>query len=409
MKNIQPPRRGTEQEGQKEALEIIKARIRELYADEPEEQATQQRPQSELINRFWDTHKNHPNPEAAWQEFYEGLSDIEKVSLWDEYHSVNSRGGNFTPSKPKESSFDHKREYQEFAIPGTRKETEPEEIPDDIAEDTGHAATIEQPKKKSKRISVKEKKQQLLQSVKQEPQLNQKRSKRHWAPLFISLFVGALVLFAQYNPLIFALAKQYISPGDTLRSPVIIDPNANIDVGPDPRIIIPKINVDVPVVYGLGTRNEESIQAALEEGVVHYDGTSLPGKAGNNVIVGHSSNNFLNSGKYKFAFVLLDRLELNDTFVLHYEGVRYVYKVVNKQTIEPNDFSLIGSTPRPTVTLITCTPPGTSWRRLVVQGEQISPEPTAAQLNSSAQNSNEIPDSGIVPGNAPSLWDRLFN
>ena len=406
MKNIQPPRRNNEQQGQQAALEIIKARIRELYGEEPEEKATQPRPQSELINHFWETHKDDPNPESAWQRFYEGLADEEKVALWNEYHAINSTAKLYQPA------LDHQKSYQDFAVPEAGDDAEVETGDMEIPEDTGHAASFEPPKREKGqrgRKAKRESKRELLKTLKSQPQLNRKRSRRHWAPLFISLFVGVLVLFAQYNPLIIALAKQYISPGDTLRSPVIIDPNANIEIGPDPRIIIPKINVDVPVVYTIDTRNEEAIQAGLEDGVVHYSGTSVPGEAGNNVIVGHSSNNFLNSGKYKFAFVLLDRLELNDTFILHYEGVRYVYKVVNKQTVEPNDFSLIGGTAKPTATLITCTPPGTSWRRLIIQGEQISPEPTPEQLTGNTENSNEVPESGIVPGNAPSLWDRLTN
>jgi sortase A len=138
--------------------------------------------------------------------------------------------------------------------------------------------------------------------------------------------------------------------------------------------------------------------------VVHYANTALPGQIGNNVIVGHSSNNFFNGGKYKFAFVLLDRLQIGDTFMLNYEGTRYVYRVFNRKVVEPTDFSLIQPTDKPVATLITCDPPGTSWQRLIIQGEQISPDPnTATEVQEQAVD----PKATVVPGNAPSLWDSI--
>jgi sortase A len=229
-----------------------------------------------------------------------------------------------------------------------------------------------------------------------------------WRPLIAALVVGTLFLSVSYNEVALAQIQQYISPGRSLTTPVIVDPTADVAISNDPRILIPKINVDVPVVYDEPSFEEAAIQAALERGVVHYGNTALPGQAGNNVIVGHSSNNFFNSGKYKFAFVLLDRLEIGDTFILHYGGERYIYKVFNKEVIEPTDLRLVQPTPDPIATLITCTPPGTSWRRLVIQGEQISPNPNAATEVDITDQPESI-NNTIVPGNAPSFWDNLFD
>jgi sortase A len=189
-----------------------------------------------------------------------------------------------------------------------------------------------------------------------------------------------------------------------LTTPVIVDPTTEVAIGKDAKLIIPKINVDIPVVYDVETFDEADIQAGLERGVVHYGNTALPGQNGNNVIVGHSSNNFFNTGKYKFAFVLLSRLDEGDNIILHYKGTRYIYRVTNKQIIQPDDFSLVQPTATPVVTLITCDPPGTSWRRLVVQAEQISPDPSGAQASDT-----HIPEDiqTPVPGNAPSIWQRI--
>ena len=234
-------------------------------------------------------------------------------------------------------------------------------------------------------------------------------SKRHskLKPFIVSLAIGLIFLGLNYNEIAVAQVKQYISPGDSISTPVILDPTITENVGKENKIIIPKINLDVPVVYDIKGFDEAEIQAGLERGVVHYGNTAMPGEKGNTVIVGHSSNNYFNSGEYKFAFVLLFRLENNDTFILNYEGKRYIYKVFNKQVINPNDFSLVQPTNKPIVTLITCTPPGTSWKRLVIQAEQISPDP--AEATKSSATSAPVEEQSVVPGNAPSLWSRLID
>lgn len=253
--------------------------------------------------------------------------------------------------------------------------------------------------------SVEDVKKQLLHSVRGATTKRQSRLK----PFLFALAAGLVYLSISYNEVAIAQVKQYLSPGSQLTTPVIVDPTVNTKVGNDPRIIIPKINVDVPVVYDVKTYDEGAIQQALERGVVHYGHTALPGQNGNNVIVGHSSNNFFNTGRYKFAFVLLGRLEVGDTFILHYKGQRYIYKVTLKRIIEPNDFSLVQPTDVPTATLITCTPPGTSWQRLVIQGEQISPDPAQAEEASGQIVEDLEAVDTVVPGNAPSFWSNFFD
>jgi sortase A len=130
----------------------------------------------------------------------------------------------------------------------------------------------------------------------------------------------------------------------------------------------------------------------------------VPGQDGNVAIVGHSSNNLFNKGKYKFAFVLLNRMQVGDTFMLNYNSQQYIYKIYERKIVKPNDVSVLGPTDKTaTATLITCDPPGTALNRLVVIGEQISPsisKNTAASTASTAKPT-------IVPGNPESLFQRL--
>lgn len=232
----------------------------------------------------------------------------------------------------------------------------------------------------------------------------------HFKPIVTALAVGLVFLCLQFNQVIVAQVKYYISPGTLTNesSSIIIDPTATTAaVGQNPKIIIPKINVDVPVVYDEPSYKEEDVQKALQRGVVHYGTTAMPGQKGNNVILGHSSNDMFSGGGYKFAFIRIDALENGDVFILDYLGKRYVYKVYNKAIIDPSDFSLINIKPdKPVVTLITCTPPGTTLKRLVVQGEQISPSPDSSQTAATQPQSTTTP---IPSGNAPSLLERLGN
>jgi sortase A len=224
--------------------------------------------------------------------------------------------------------------------------------------------------------------------------------------LLFGLGIGSLViiifLFSFFNERFIA---PFIQPSRNVTStPIISDSSA---VNSNPEIIIPKINVEIPVIYTVTTIDANAVENALEGGVVHYADTAEPGQDGNGVIVGHSSNNIFNQGKYKFAFVLLSRLESGDTFYLQKDGVRYTYQVYKKSIVSPTDVSVLGLQDKSaTFSLITCDPPGTSTNRLVVVGQQISPDPSANLA--SAPTSNVLATkTAIIPSNSPSLWSRL--
>ena len=200
----------------------------------------------------------------------------------------------------------------------------------------------------------------------------------------------------------------YVSPGNIDPQNIVIDPNSDSAVASEPLLIIPKINVDVPVIYGVGS-DYDSQMAAMNKGVAHFaipGASSLPGQIGNTVISGHSSNDLLDSGDYKFIFAQLDKLNTGDTIYVNYQSKRYTYTVTNKEVVKPSQVTkLVYPTTKPLLTLITCTPIGTSTNRLLVTAEQISPDPStsiaAPTTNSSASNSS-------MPGNSPTLWERIF-
>lgn len=98
-------------------------------------------------------------------------------------------------------------------------------------------------------------------------------------------------------------------------------------------------------------------------------------------------------------------MEVNDTFYITKDGVRYAYKIYEKKIVDPTDLGVLNANnKKATVTLITCDPPGTTLHRLIVVGEQISPNPEKNVASTAkAADSKET----ILPSNAPSLWERI--
>lgn len=138
-------------------------------------------------------------------------------------------------------------------------------------------------------------------------------------------------------------------------------------------IVIPKINANAHVIKNIDPYKPEIYEQALTKGVAHALGTSLPGELGNIFLFSHSSSDFLNATKYNSIFYLINKLEKDDQINLFYEGKEYVYSVVSKKIIEPNEINYLYSKDKPeTLTLMTCWPPGTSLKRLIVQANRTS-------------------------------------
>lgn len=154
-------------------------------------------------------------------------------------------------------------------------------------------------------------------------------------------------------------------------------------VGPyEDRLVIPKLGRNVPIVRPSMNalmkedwkQFETDIQSALHDGVVHYPGSARPGQAGNFFLTGHSSYYPWDDGKYKDVFARLSELDTGDTYSVYYGGDRHTYRVTKKYEVKPSDVSVLDQpTNQRIATLMTCTPVGTTLRRLIVQAEEIDP------------------------------------
>ena len=237
------------------------------------------------------------------------------------------------------------------------------------------------------------------------------RRRRKFIPIVAGLAVVLLILFLQYNRLIFAPIMAYVSPGNAPASQIeAIDPTITQTVSADPRLIIPKLNIDVPIRFGVALAD---VMSAMDGGVAHYrinGASAYPGEIGNFVITGHSAGDIYSSNPYKYIFSGLERLEDGDLIYVNYNSIRYTYQVIKKEVVEPtNVAALVVDTDKPLITLVTCTPLGTSRYRLLVTGEQISPSYEEAD---DAGTSTPVIDQGAeeaLPANEPSFFENIWN
>lgn len=210
-------------------------------------------------------------------------------------------------------------------------------------------------------------------------------------PLLSAIIVFAVVLAAFKAPIFYYQLKYLFESPKTSQTAN----NSTAQVATTPTLTIPKINVSAPIVFEPSIA-EVNVQKALESGVVHYGNTAKPGEVGNSVLFGHSSNDWDKPGGYKFIFVLLEKLAVGDTYTIDYEGTRYEYQIYERKVILATDVGVVAPTSEPTSTLITCWPTGTSQKRLIVRGKQVSPEPKANGNVAQAPTVNQV--GSVLPG-----------
>lgn len=126
-------------------------------------------------------------------------------------------------------------------------------------------------------------------------------------------------------------------------------------------ISIPKINIAEAIV--------STVDNDLAKHLVNYQGTGIPGKNGNAVIFGHSTlPQLFNPKDYKTIFANVYTLKNGDNIYATLNNVTYTYKIFKITVVDPTDSSaLVQDYDNSYITLVTCTPPGTTWKRLIVK------------------------------------------
>lgn len=389
------PSPSSPQDHQSAAANVLRSQIDVLYGDRPvaspapRDHNAAATPRTDA-NPYERTHEAHPQPQAEqWKAYH---------SAWQNYYQQYY------------AAYYAHQQSQQKALEGATepvKETPVETTPAQ-SYFSSHTDLEETAEDLSKDQALFELRQKLLGKVRH--QAKKIRGSKHFMPIAASLVVVLVFLFLQYNRVLFAAVNAYVSPGSIDPQNIVIDPSGGTSVSQDPRLVIPKINVDVPVLYDVGADYDSQMEA-MAKGVAHFSipgANSHPGEIGNTVISGHSSNDLFDGGEYKFIFAQLDKLNTSDTIYANYKGTRYTYVVTKKEVVMPTEVSkLVYTTNKPVMTLITCTPLGTSQKRLLVTAEQISPDPAAAAA--APAGSGQASESTSIPGsNSPTVLERLF-
>jgi hypothetical protein len=324
--------------------------------------------------------------QAAWHQYYSQLNDAEKRAVWQEFYDQSAQAKQpasriephyvYTPDMPHTSPSTHAaptatppqstthtgqsiyptptalepsfgRPPQQTVGPATTPETATLPISQPLAAAQNPLLTTTANNKPasssqtpspapalSAPVTIDERppetvRQQLRDTVSK--RTTKLQAKHHIQSLLFGLGFGAVtilvVLFGFFNEVVIA---PFIQPSRNVSAtPIIVSPDGTTPSDKN-EIIIPKINVQIPLDFSAKTTGEKEFEAALDKGVAHYPTTALPGQQGNTSFFGHSSNNIFNPGKYKFAFVLLSELVPGDTFYITYNGVAYAYTVYDK-------------------------------------------------------------------------------
>lgn len=139
--------------------------------------------------------------------------------------------------------------------------------------------------------------------------------------------------------------QDWVQPG-----PVIPIPDQTAAVAT--RIVIPKINVDAPIVQGVTWED-------LKKGVGHLPGSAQPGERGNLYLAAHNDI-------FGEIFRYLNELEPGDEYHIYAGQTKFTYIVREKRIIDPTEVDVMLPTTEPVATLQTCYPYLIDSHRLVV-------------------------------------------
>src|SRR3990170_5902863 len=107
----------------------------------------------------------------------------------------------------------------------------------------------------------------------------------------------------------------------------------------------------------------------FDKSLALFPGSAIPGDVGNSFITGHSVlPQFADSENYKAIFTKLPELEIGDEVLVDLKDRTLRFVVQYAKVVEPDDLSDLGPITQNgrNLTLMTCVPPGTNTKRLVV-------------------------------------------
>lgn len=167
-------------------------------------------------------------------------------------------------------------------------------------------------------------------------------------------------------------SQSYINLAEAEKTAAVQKEAASYNVNSYFSVVIPKINAVSNVIANVDANNKEEYIDALSRGVAHARGTYFPGQGKTIFLFSHSTDSPLNTARFNAVFYLLRKLEKGDRILVFFTDKKYEYGVDDKMIAEPGDTSwLTKNFDGETLILMTCDPPGTTWRRLLIIAKPI--------------------------------------
>ena len=128
-------------------------------------------------------------------------------------------------------------------------------------------------------------------------------------------------------------------------------------------ITIPKISINNAYVTTMDTN--------VDNHLVHFPGTALPTNKGTAAVFGHSTlPQLFDPTNYKTIFAKAHTLAVDDTLEVAMNNTVYTYRIINISVVDAEDTSYLTQEYDDSyLTIITCTPPGTIWKRLIIKSK----------------------------------------
>ncbi|KKT36290.1 MAG: hypothetical protein UX12_C0017G0006 [Candidatus Collierbacteria bacterium GW2011_GWC1_45_47] len=144
------------------------------------------------------------------------------------------------------------------------------------------------------------------------------------------------------------------------------------NVTTDPSAAPKSYSLSIPSL-GIESASVSLKSEDLTKALVHYPQTALPGQIGSPVIFGHSTlPQFFDPKNYKSIFSTLPKLKVGSDIFVAYDGIEYTYRVSKTFEVKPNELWVLRQDySQKTIKVVTCVPPGTTLRRLIVEAELV--------------------------------------
>lgn len=131
-------------------------------------------------------------------------------------------------------------------------------------------------------------------------------------------------------------------------------------------VTIPKIHAQARIIEQVDPWNETLYKKALTMGIAHAKNTALPGEKGTIFLFAHSSGLPWELTNNNAPFLRLNELAFGDRIEITKNGKVYIFAVTNKKEIQASEVQYLTKESKDNLILQTCTPIGTSLRRLLI-------------------------------------------